>query len=390
MKTLLDTYSRKLEERGLARREDISFAALEAGVTWNRPDPERELEKIFAGISVTTLLSARPAEPYRTMLNSLVHSQPHPLQARDTETRTFLHDLPVAAAADAETLLPFLRRRKGVIAPGPRLVTTGTVTPEQAFIAFSSMIHACFVLYCLDYLDRRRENAVSRKKEQEFRFIMDRLPPPASAGSLLARGPFTDEASVIAAVVEAGKRTVAAGLVDSYFGNVSCCYKDTIYISQTGSSLEELENAIDACPMDLSSCTGITASSELPAHRRIYTQTDLDTVLHGHPRFAVILSLDCPERSRCPDAHRCHTHCRKERTVAGVPIVSGEVGTGPFGLDQTMPPAVARTGAAIVYGHGVFCAGRTDFNAAFNRLLEVENTCRTEYLQRVRKASFRE
>ncbi|MBN1196661.1 MAG: rRNA adenine dimethylase, partial [Candidatus Aminicenantes bacterium] len=265
MKTLLDTYSRKLEERGLARREDIFFAALEADVTWNRPDPERELEKIFSGMSVTTLLSARPAEPYRTMLNSLVHSQPHPLQARDTETRTFLHDIPVAPAADADTLLPFLRRRKGVIAPGPRLVTTGTVTPEQAFIAFSSMIHACFVLYCLDYLDRRRATAVSLQEEREFESFMEQLPPPPTLGSPLIEGPFADERAVIAAVAEAGKRTVAAGLVDSYFGNVSCRHNDRIYISQTGSSLEALENAIDACPMDLSSCTGITASSELPA-----------------------------------------------------------------------------------------------------------------------------
>lgn len=389
MKTLLEAYSRKLEEKGLAHGEEIHFAALEADVTWNRPDPERELEKIFSGISVATLLSVRPAEPYRTMLDSLVRSQPHPLQARDTETRTFLHDLPVAPAADAETLLPFLRRRKGVIAPGPRLITTGTVSPEQAYIAFSSMIHACFVLYCMDYLDRRRGNALSLLEEREFETIMEQLPPPPTMGPHLVQGPFAAEDAVISAIVEAGKRTVDAGLVDSYFGNVSCLHEGTIYISQTGSSLEELQGCVDACPIDQSSCAGITASSELPAHRRIYAETDLDTVLHGHPRFAVILSLDCPDRSHCPDAHRCHTHCRRERTVAGIPIVSGEVGSGPFGLDRTMPPAVARAGTAIVYGHGVFSAGRTDFNTAFRRLLEVENTCRTEFLQRVRAAGFR-
>ncbi len=387
MKTLLESYSRKLAEKGLARREDIHFAALEADILWNRADPDRQLEDVFSGISVATLLCAAPAEPYRTMLSSLMRSQPHPLQARDTETRTFLHDLPVAPAVDAAALLPFLRKRKGVIAPGPRLVTTGTVSPEQAYITFSSMIHSVFVLYCLDHLERRREKTLSAAEEREFDFVMDRLPPPPVPNPPLARGPFQKPDAVIQAVVEAGRRTVKAGLVDSYFGNVSCYHNGIIYISQTGSSLEELPGCIDACPIDQSSCAGITASSELPAHRRIYAETDLTTVLHGHPRFAVILSMDCPERPHCPDAHRCHTHCKRERSVVGVPIVSGEVGTGPFGLDRTMPPAVARTGAAIVYGHGVFTAGHTDFNTCFRRLLEVELNCRREYADRVRAAA---
>lgn len=386
MKSLLETYSRKLAERGLAEMPEIHFAALEAEIIWNRTDPDLELEKVFGGMSISTLLSARPAEPYRTLLASLIRSQPHPLKARDTETRTFLHDLPVSFSGDAETLLSFLRRRKGVIAPGPRLITTGTVTPEQAYIVFSSMIHATFVLYCLDYLDRCRSATVTPEEIVEFKSIMDRLPPPPEPGLPLARGPLAGEDKILAAVAEAGARTVAAGLVDSYFGNVSYHKQGTIYISQTGSSLEDLPGCIDACPMDQSSCAGITASSELSAHRRIYTETDMDAVLHGHPRFAVILSLDCPERADCPDAHRCHTHCRRERTVAGVPIVCGEVGTGPYGLDRTMPPAVAREGAAIVYGHGVFTAGRRDFNEPFQRLLAVENACRREFMERVTSA----
>lgn len=384
MKSLLETYSRKLAERGLAEMSEIHFAALEAEIVWNRTDPDLDLGAVFSGMSISTLLSARPAEPYRTLLNSLVRSQPHPLRARDTETRTFLHDLPVAPAGDAETLLPFLRRRKGVIAPGPRLITTGTVTPEQAYIVFSSMIHATFVLYCLDHLDRCRSAAVTPEEIEEFHFIMDRLPPPPGLGRPLARGPHTGDEEILAAVAEAGARTVTAGLVDSYFGNVSYHRQGTIYISQTGSSLEELPGCIDACPMDQSSCAGITASSELSAHRRVYTETDMDAVLHGHPRFAVILSLDCPERAGCPDAHRCHTHCRRKRSVAGVPIVCGEVGTGPYGLDRTMPPAVAQKGAAIVYGHGVFTAGRRDFNEPFQRLLKVENACRREFTKRVK------
>ena len=386
MINLLEKYTGKLTQRGLAQKCDISFAALEAEVTWNRPDPPIHLEPLFDSLSISTLLSGRPQEPYRSILDALVRTHSHPLMPQDTETRTFLHDLPVARSTDPAELAHHLRRRKGVIAPGPILVTTGTVTPEQAYIVFSSMIHAAFVLYFLETLDHFRSGSPGKQETETFHRIWHLLPPMPEPGLALKSGPFSSEKAIYPAIIEAGERTVDAGLVDSYFGNISMRHGDTIFISQTGSSLEELGGCIDACPMDLSSCAGITASSELSAHRRIYEGSDLETILHGHPRFSVILSLDCRFRADCPDSHRCHTHCSRERMVNGIPVVSGEVGTGPFGLDRTMPPAVSRYGAAIVYGHGVFTAGKTDFATPFKRLLETENGCREEYERRLRSS----
>jgi len=167
-------------------------------------------------------------------------------------------------------------------------------------------------------------------------------------------------------------------LVDSYFGNISCLFKDILYISQTGSSLDELRGCIDPVPMDGSSCVGITASSELSAHRAIVTAGTHRTVLHGHPKFSVILSLACNEKN-CVLRGQCHLRCPRQRQAAGVPIVSGEVGTGPYGLCHTVPPALAEHRGAIVYGHGVFTVGKTDFNDAFASLLDIENACRKEY-----------
>ena len=59
-------------------------------------------------------------------------------------------------------------------------------------------------------------------------------------------------------------------MVDSYFGNISYRDGNTIYISQTGSSLDDLAGCIDPCPVDGSTCAAITASSEYSAHRDIY------------------------------------------------------------------------------------------------------------------------
>ena len=64
-------------------------------------------------------------------------------------------------------------------------------------------------------------------------------------------------------MIEAGHQTVAYRLVDSYFGNISCRLGDTVYISQTGSSLDALAGCIDPCPLDDSSCAGITAWREI-------------------------------------------------------------------------------------------------------------------------------
>lgn len=155
---------------------------------------------------------------------------------------------------------------------------------------------------------------------------------------------------------EAGKITVKSKLVDSYFGNISYLIDDIIYISQTGSSLDELDGYIDPCPIDNSSCAGITASIELSAHKQIYLDTENRAILHGHPKFSVILSMDCDQRDICKYKDQCHIKCPYKRFVNDIPIVPGEVGTGPYGLYKTMPPAIKGKRGVIVYGHGVFTA----------------------------------
>jgi len=195
-------------------------------------------------------------------------------------------------------------------------------------------------------------------------------------------GPFVTESQVYQAIIEAGRYTVEYGLVDSYFGNISYRMSETIYISQTSSSLDELAGCIDPCPMDGSSTAGLTASSELTAHEDVYRRADVDCILHGHPKFSVIMSMDC-DKPDCPNRGKCHVKCAECRTIEGIPIVPGEVGTGPTGLCNTLPPAMASSGAAFVHGHGLFTSAKVDFNDAFKTLLEMENLCRNLYFERL-------
>jgi ribulose-5-phosphate 4-epimerase/fuculose-1-phosphate aldolase len=241
------------------------------------------------------------------------------------------------------------------------------------------------VKFFSEYLGRIRDGRPSPDMRSAMARVLsglDDLPPLPARAPALARGPFTGAAPARAAMAAAGRRTVRGGRVGSAFGNVSCLVGDVLHISRTGAALDELQGQIEACPLDNSSCAALTASSEFPAHARIVTETPARVVLHGHPKFSVILSMDC-EAKDCPDRGRCHVACREARFLGDAPIVPGEVGSGPRGLARTLPPALAGRRAAVVYGPGVFAVDPTDFNAAFAAMLELERACRDRVLARV-------
>ena len=393
MRGLLTKYAGKLAAAGLCSAGEPVLGGLDADLEWNREAPECEvLGPLFSLLNISSVAFAPPAEPYRTILDflareALAECPENPVVApRDCETRTFLHDLPVCPDFDPQTLAWGLRRRKGVIVPGRGVVAFGTVSPEQAFVTVSSVMFAGFVKFFTDYLEKYRAGRVEPEREAAFTRVLSLLDAPRSDIPELLRGPFASPDRVLAAMDQAGKAVVDYRLVDSYFGNLSCLLDGVLYISQSGSSLDELPGAVDPCPLDGSSCAGMTASSEFTAHRRALEETGMRIVLHGHPKFTVILSMDCRE-PHCPERGACHLRCPRERFLGDVPVVPGEVGSGPFGLCNTLPPALRGRRGAVVYGHGLFCLGDTDFNDPFRHLLDVENLCRNMYLERVGRGS---
>ena len=380
---MFQEFEDKLSASGLIgpRRPVMGF--LDAALEWNRADASvAVLEKIIRGLNINSILFARPAEPYQTIISYLADTAGGVICPQDCETRTFLHDLPIAGALDHQQIVSILKKRKGAIVLNSGLVTYGTVSLEQAFVTFSSICFSCFVKFFSDYLAALRCGRVDRLFRKTFERVIDMLEPyPPVAGSLIA-GPFDSESMVREAMEEAGRLTVVHRLVDSYFGNISCRFGNTLYISQTGSSLDNLAGCIDPVPLDGSTCTGITASSELDAHLGVIRETGCATILHGHPRFSVILSMDC-ERADCRNRGRCHIRCSEKRTVCNIPIVPGEVGTGVYGLCHTVPAAIHDQDGVIVYGHGLFTVGTTDFSRPFCNLVAIENSCREEYFRRI-------
>jgi ribulose-5-phosphate 4-epimerase/fuculose-1-phosphate aldolase len=378
-------YMQKLLRDRTAVPDSIRFYRLDDVVSANRPDEWLPVfSSVFQELDITALLFAKLTLPFADLLVERAEPGTDRLAPKDSETKVFLHDIPFIRKKEWEgasrpdltaMIVRCLKERKAAIIQGLGIVSTGGVTVEQAYIGFSTIFHTTFVMYLLDVLTDGFRLPNERVVFEGFKQAWNRTPD--LSGLAFVPGPILDHDDIIREVCRVGRYTVEKGFVDSFFGNISYFDGTTIYISQTTSSLDELEGFIDPVPVDGSSTAGLSASSELPTHRGIYLDSPYRAVLHGHPRFSIILSMLCDEKN-C-DIKDCNRLCNRARTVCGVPIVAGETGAG--GMARSVPAAMKEQGVCIVYGHGIFAAGAKDFREAFMKMAEVENRCRKEYFR---------
>ncbi len=383
MRDQLEKYAAKLAADRSALPEAIAFAARDdLLITAGAPDLARLAGGTLSRLNSLALVAASPSLPFAELLVARAPAGDCCIVPQDTETRTFLHDIPFLrkdelSADPSAAIARLLANRKGVIVEGVGIVAVGAITVEQAYINYSSVFHSTFVKYLQDLLADGFLLPGEREAFEEFR---SRWLKPISVEGLAFRAMLSEDKDEILAEIESvGRYTVERGLVDSFFGNISARSGDLLYISQTAASLDELKGCIDPVPGDNSSTTGITASSELLAHRKIFEQTGAKAILHGHPKFSVVMSMLC-ESGDCT-IKDCWKDCPRVRHLGGTPVVAGEIGAG--GLAKRVPPVIGATGSAIVYGHGVFTLGRQGFGEAFAAMVDVENFCRDEYFRRL-------
>jgi ribulose-5-phosphate 4-epimerase/fuculose-1-phosphate aldolase len=382
MRDQIDRYSAKLAADRAAEPDRIAFAVQDdVLITAGNPELAALAGETLSQLGCLALVAAKPSLPFADFLVRRAGAGESCIVPRDTETRTFLHDIPfvrrdeLTESAGAR-LARLLGNRKGAVIEGVGIVATGAVTVEQAYINYSSIFHATFVKYLEELL--LEGIRISEERETLARFRSEWLLPLTAEGLGFRTGALPGRAAILEELERVGRYTVERGLVDSFFGNISCRDGEIIYISQTAASLDDLAGCIDPVPMDNSSTTGITASSELLAHRRIYEATGTRVILHGHPKFSVVMSMLCAEE-QCPVTD-CWKECPQVRFLGDTPVVAGEIGAG--GLAKRVPPVIGVPGRAVVYGHGVFTIG-DDFGEAFRSMVDVENWCREEYFRRL-------
>lgn len=334
-------------------------------------------EQILQRLNCAAIIIAEPLHSLPMLLLRRAAADTDCIVPRDSESRSSLHDIPLIRKTQDQSLLlklicKALSKRKGCIVEGIGIISQGALTVEQAYIAWSSLLHATTIKYFEDLLTtgpllQEESDAVEQYKNSQLKpLTVDRQAfcstPPSTLQDIISEMSLT------------GQKTVELGLVDSFFGNISYLANNILFISQTSARLDQLSSQIDAVPFDGSSTAGITASSELPAHRAIMLATKCKAILHGHPRFPVIMSFFAS--SDTADTFDL---------LGSLPVVGGEGGVG--GLAESLPKAFSLTDtkAVIVQGHGVFVISHTGFGEALSMLADVELFCRNLYFDRLYK-----
>lgn len=373
MKQVLNRYGRLLTDERCVHPNRVALTCRNDVITCIGPSDLATLAMaVMERLPSTALVVAEPLSPYSDLLQRRASCGQKAIVPRDSESRSSLHDIPLVQVDTCglpEAIASALARRKGCIVNGIGMVSHGALTVEQAYIGWSSLYHATFIKYLEDLLSQGPllfdELAVVER-------LLTPLPTTTSALPDFRTGPLCNPVTIMSELAAVGRATVTMGLVDSFFGNISYAGQDALYISQTSARLDELDQQIDPIPYDDSSTAGITASSELPAHCAIFKATGCRAILHGHPRFPVVMSFfSTPTKHEGIDQ------------VCGIPVVGGEGGQG--GLAESLPRAFKLTGkqAVIVRGHGVFSIGQDDFRAPFATLVSVERACHRAFQQQL-------
>lgn len=88
MKQLCDKYAAKMVKQGLTAPGEPIIGGLDADLVWNREDDRCEtLEAVFHELPINSLVFAKPAEPFATIIDFLATRYPdtiRPPRHRDT------------------------------------------------------------------------------------------------------------------------------------------------------------------------------------------------------------------------------------------------------------------------------------------------------------------
>ncbi len=170
-----------------------------------------------------------------------------------------------------------------------------------------------------------------------------------------------------------GRKIVSAGLTSSRFGNISMLQGDRIFITCTGSMLDELDESrvveVDIagpCPEDR------TASSETCVHRAVYQSTSALAVIHTHSPYAVALSLIEMNATALEPVDSEGIHF-----LGAMPLVEGSFGSSD--LARSVSSALRSHHACIARGHGVFAIGRS-LAQAYTAAAMAEHSSQVRYL----------
>jgi L-fuculose-phosphate aldolase len=189
-----------------------------------------------------------------------------------------------------------------------------------------------------------------------------------------------DQAS--AAIIAAGRRLGARGLISAGEGNLSIRLgADRLLVTPTGRRKDELEpdelvvvRIADAAELDARSISGLAPSSDLAIHLAVHAaRPDIGAVAHAHLPASMALTLagEYPDPALLPET---------AQLLPRLPFVAfGEMGSAELAgriAERLTEGPEPYPGAALLERHGAVAVGR-DLESAVDRLELIEVLCRT-------------
>ncbi|MCL1833710.1 MAG: hypothetical protein FWG49_04330, partial [Leptospirales bacterium] len=101
MDKLVSKYSDKLTAMGVCSKGEPLFGVIDDEIIWDSIRPESApLDTVIRTLNINSILFSQIAEPYKSIIDYLAKGALHAdgyIKPDDTETRTFLHDIPVVS-----------------------------------------------------------------------------------------------------------------------------------------------------------------------------------------------------------------------------------------------------------------------------------------------------
>ncbi len=162
---------------------------------------------------------------------------------------------------------------------------------------------------------------------------------------------------IVKELIEVGRFLFEAGVVDYFSGNLSVKWRDSIFITRSGSPLPLLtpQDVLEVSPKK--PLVG-KPSSEFIVHREVYERTTLKAVAHAHPPSVVKLAFNLKGDFFIPRDNEGKLLLRE------IPILRLKKPSASKELAEAVASTLKGFPCAIIYSHGVFCGGKTLKEAA--------------------------
>ncbi|MCP4049112.1 MAG: aldolase [bacterium] len=174
-------------------------------------------------------------------------------------------------------------------------------------------------------------------------------------------------------IKQVGRKCFLAGLNNSHSGNISIKKNNYIYITRTGSSLDQLKiSDIIRTELNVNKVADRYASIELIVHRAIYkANPDINSITHAHAPYAIAMADKGRDLIPYDDEGKYY--------LGSIPVLSIENTIASKNIADQIRSYVHNSHSIIIAKHGVFAWGPS-LDDAYKFLSVTESACKINYL----------